>query len=98
MMARTTYTDGSRPEHLADKYRVYMLRFEDGSLVKLHVERPISFKTFCETYILQHIELYNENTKTTFFTNQIMAIEKIPNQNIPDFTITLTGQLLEIRK
>src|SRR5580698_8400132 len=96
MTARTTYTDGSRPEHLADKYRVYMLRFEDGSLVKLHVNVPITFKEFTQNYILQHIELYELKSKTTFFTASIVAIEKIPNSNKPDFMISPSGQLLEI--
>jgi hypothetical protein len=98
MTARTTYTDGSRPEHLADKYRVYMLRFEDGSMVKLHVSQPVTFKVFVEDYILQHIELYELKTKTTFFTANIMAIEKIPNSNIPDFLVSPSGQLLEISR
>jgi len=96
MTARSTYTDGSRPEHLADKYRVYMLRFEDGSMVKLHVSQPVTFREFAENYILQHVELYELKTKTTFFTAAIMAIEKIPNSNKPDFMIAPTGQLLEI--
>lgn len=96
MTSRATYTDGSRPEHLADKYRVYMLRFEDGGIVKLHVTQPVTFKQFVENYILQHIELANQKTKTTFFTANIMAIEKIPNSNKPDFMITPEGQLVEI--
>lgn len=96
-MTRGIYTDGSRPDHLADKYRVYALRFEDGSLVKVHVGRPISFRTFCETYILQHIELMAQKTKTIFPTSGICGIEKIPNNNKPDFEVTAAGELLEIK-
>lgn len=92
------YTDGSRPEHLADKYRVYMLRFSDGSIVKLHVSQPVTFKQFSQNYILQHIELACQSTKTTFMTSNIMAIEKVPNTNTPDFTVTPEGHLIEITK
>jgi hypothetical protein len=99
MTARTTFTEGSRPEHLADKYRVYMLRFEDGGLVMLHVGRPVSLKTFIENYIFQHTELSTQKQgadRTVFYTNQITAIEKVLNTNKPNFEITVTGQLLEI--
>lgn len=96
MTGRSVYTDDSRPEHLSDKYRVYALRFADGGLVKVHVGRPISFKTFAETFILQHVELMSEKTKTMFLVKDIVGIEKIPNSNKPDFEVTADGQLLEI--
>jgi len=73
-----------------------MLRFQDGSIVKLHVSQPVTFKQFAENYILQHVELFELKTKTRFYTDAIMAIEKIPNSNKPDFMIAETGQLLEI--
>lgn len=95
-MTRSIYTDGSRPEHLADKYRVYVLRFNDGGLIKVHVGRPVSFKTFCESFILQHMELINQRTSTIFDTSQIVGIEKVPNNNRPDFEVTMEGQLLDI--
>src|SRR5665213_2816516 len=100
MTARSTYTDASRPEHLADKYRIYMLRFDDGGMVKLHVGRPVSFRTFCETFILQHIELttqkIGDQNVEMFYTNNIVAIEKIPNSNKPDFEVTAEGILIKI--
>jgi hypothetical protein len=96
MMNRAVYTDGSRPEHLGDKYRVYALRLEDGGLVKVHIGRPVSFRTFAETFIFQHPELVNEKTKFILQVSQIVGLEKIPNSNKPDFELTATGQLLEI--
>jgi hypothetical protein len=95
-MGHSTFTDGHRPEYLADKYRMYALRFENGDLVKLHVGRPISFKTFCDQYILQHIELLNQKAGVLFKVAQIVGIEKIPNSNKPDFEVTAEGNLLEI--
>lgn len=96
MANRSVYTDGSRPEHLQDKYRIYALRFEDGSLVKVHVGRPMSFRTFCESYIFQHIELMNKSQGLLLKTNTIVGIEKIPNANKPDFEATMSGELLDI--
>ncbi len=93
MSGRVINTEG---EAFGDKYRVYLLRFEDGSIVKLHVGRPISFKTFVETFIFQHMELVEDKSKTIFQTKNIMAVEKIPNSNKPDFQITAEGMLLEI--
>lgn len=95
------YTDTSRPDHLADKYRVYMLRFADGSIVKLHVSQPVTFKQFTEKYILQHVELstqkIGDEKVEMFHTQGIMAIEKIPNSNIPDFMVTPEGILIKIK-
>jgi hypothetical protein len=98
MMNRSVFTDASRPEHLADKYRLYALRFEDNALLLVHVGRPISFKTFIETYIFQHVELMDEKNKTAYAVARITGIEKIPNQNIPTFELTAAGQLVEIVK
>lgn len=95
-MSNSIFTDGNRPEHLGDKYRVYALRFEDASLLKVHVRQQVGFKTFCETYILQHIELATKNSKLIFKTSRIVGIEKIPNTNKPDFEVTMEGHLLEI--
>lgn len=95
-MSKSIYTDGSRPEHLGDKYRVYALRFVDGQLVKVHVRNPVSFKTFCETYILKHVELTAKKSSTIFKTEYISGIEKILNSNKPDFEVTPEGLLLEI--
>lgn len=88
------------PEHLSDKYRVYAItmtedyqnRSEDRSII-VHVARPLSFKTFCETYILQHMELTVESSGAKIPTGKIAGLQKIPNQNTPKYEITADGVL-----
>lgn len=90
------FTDTNRPEHLQDKYRVYALRFEDESLLLVHVGRPISLKTFCEQYVFKHLELLNKTENLLFQTSKIKGVEKVLNSNKPDFELTMEGQLIEI--
>ena len=96
MSGKSVFTDSARPEHLADKWRIFMLRFDDNSMMMLHVGRPVSFKTFCQNYIFQHLELIDKKDSKLFKTNGIVAIEKVPNQNRPDYEVTEAGQLIEI--
>lgn len=90
------------PKHLQDKYRLYAIWFESGygarpadDMVIVHVGRPVSFATLCESYIFQHIELITE-TQQQFLTNKIVGIQKIGNDNKPKYELTLEGKLLDL--
>ncbi len=88
-------------EHLREPHRVYAISFENGMhkrLVMVHVARPVSFKTVCVTFILNNIELTVEKTGEKLQTSLITGIQKVPNQNIPEYELTLDGLLKEIIK
>ena len=92
------------PGHLADKYRVYAISFEEeygsrphDNLILVHVGRPISFETLCDTYIFQHLELTIDKTGQKIKTNTISGVYKIPNDNKPKYELSMDGRLLEPR-
>jgi len=88
--------DTAPPTHLADKYNVYFLRFNGGSTIFVHVSRPVSFKMFIEQYLLNNIELTIVKTDEKIKTNNIVGVEKVLNTNIPEFELTMAGNLIGI--
>ena len=91
------------PAHLADKYRVYALFMANdfnvrptGNMILIHVGRPVSLATLCETYIFQHLELTIEKTGEKIKTNEISGIQKINNDNKPQYELTMDGVLKNI--
>jgi hypothetical protein len=93
-------TNHEPPKHLADKYRCYAIWIEDdGSgqqalkMILVHVGRPISFKTLLETYIFQHLELTTERDGRKIPTRLISGVQKVPNQNTPDYELRQDGTL-----
>lgn len=91
------------PIHLAEKYRLYAIFFEDnfnvrpnGNMMIVHIGRPVSLGTLCESYIFQHIELTVEKTGEKIKTNEISGIQKIQNDNKPKYELAMGGVLKEI--
>lgn len=62
----------------------------------VHVERPVSFATFCESYIFQHEELTIEKTGEKIKTNRIYGIQKIDNGNKPHYILAMNGNLGQV--
>ncbi len=86
-------------EHLFEKYNLYAVHFENGmhkNMLLVHVARPLSFSTFVRQYLLDNVELTVVKTNQKFETSQITGVQKIPNENVPAWEITLSGQLIEI--
>lgn len=88
------------PKHLKDKYYLYAIWLEadygsrpTDDLLIVHVERPVSFATFCDTYIFQHDELTVEKTGEKIKANRVVGIQKIPNNQEPKYTLTQAGVL-----
>ncbi len=87
-------------EHLREKYFIFSLQFENGlarRMIMVHVGRPLSFRTFAEKYVLQHVELTIQRTNEKLEVNKLVGIQKIPNDNLPAFELTMDGNLIEIR-
>lgn len=91
------------PKHLADKYRLYAIWLENdygsrpvSDMLLVHVARPLSFATFCESYIFQHLELTVVKTGVKIKTSGICGVQKVDNQNTPKYEITMDGNLKEI--
>lgn len=91
------------PAHLAEKYRLYALWLEAdygsraiSDMIIVHVGRPVSFATLCESFIFQHVELTVEKTNQKIMVNTITGIQKIDNKNIPKYELTMDGLLREI--
>lgn len=91
------------PAHLAEKYRLYALWLEAdygsraiSDMIIVHVGRPVSFTTLCESFIFQHVELTVEKTNQKIMVNTITGIQKIDNKNIPKYELTMDGLLREI--
>ncbi len=92
------------PGHLADKYRLYAISFDEdygsrpsGNLMIVHIGRPVSFETLCDTYIFQHLEFTIDKTGDKVKTNTICGVYKIPNDNVPKYELAMDGRLLEPR-
>lgn len=90
-------------EHLREPYRVYCIQLEQGmnkrpgdAVLFVHIGRPVSFKTVCESFILQHTELTVEKTNEKIPTVSIVGITKVPNGNKPTYELRLDGTLVEI--
>lgn len=91
------------PEHLKDKYRLYAiwLNTDYGSrpisdMIIVHVSRPVSFATFCDSYTLNHIELTVQKTGQKILVSNVCGIQKIDNNNKPHYELTMDGTLKEI--
>lgn len=91
------------PDHLKSRFRCYALWLESdyGSrpnqeMMIVHIGRPLSFRNFCEAYVFQHMELTIEKTGVKITTNRIRGIQKIDDNNTPNYELTFSGQLLEI--
>jgi hypothetical protein len=88
------------PDHLQEKYRNYSIHFDNGltkSMIIVHVGRPMKFSSFITNYIFQHNELTIEKTNAKLQTSNIVGIQKIPNDNQPDYELRMDGALIEIR-
>ena len=83
-------------EHLREQYRMYSIHFDNGQMILVHIGRPVSFKTVCDKFIFEHIELSVEKTNQKFETNKISGIQKIPNQNKPAYELRMGGILVEV--
>ena len=62
----------------------------------VHIGRPVSFKTVCEKFIFQHIELTVVSSGEKIQTAEVIGIQKVPNGNKPKYELTLDGNLIEI--
>lgn len=92
-------------EHLRETYRIYALHLENGinkrpgqAMLMVHIGRPVAFRTVCDKFIFEHVELTIEKTGEKILTSSIIGIQKIPNGNLPDYELRLDGTLVEIRK
>lgn len=90
---------------MEDKYRVYAITFEPTmvkrpgeSVMFVHCGRPTSFKTFCNKFIFDHMELTIEKTNEKILTSTVVGVQKIPNQVTPAYELTGEGLLREILK
>ncbi len=95
-------------EHTREPYRVYAIQLDPGvnkraqqSLLTVHIGRPVSFKSVVELFILQHLELTivssGAGSGEKILTSSIVGIQKIANGAKPQYELTLTGNLLELR-
>lgn len=91
------------PVHLQDRYRLYAIWMDadygsrpTNDIMIVHIGRPVSFATLCESFIFQHDELTVEKSGVKIKTNLITGIQKIDNKNIPKYELTLAGLLKEI--
>lgn len=91
------------PAHLADKYRLYAIWLDrdfmsrpNQSMLIIHIGRPVSFETLCDTYIFQHMELTVEKSGDKIPVKGICGIQKIDNQNKPNYELTMDGTLKEL--
>lgn len=83
-------------DNMADKYRCYAVYFENGTNMIIHVRELTTFPVFCKKYIFDHIELTMEKTNQKIVTANISGIQKIPNQNKPEFELTVDARLVSI--
>jgi hypothetical protein len=90
-------------EHLREPYRVYAIHLDPGvnkrpnqAMMMVHIGRPVSFKTVCESFIFHHMELIIQKTGELIQTSAIIGIQKIPNGNKPSFELRLDGTLVEL--
>lgn len=90
-------------EHLRDPYRVYCIQLNQGinkragdAILYVHIARPVSFKTVCEKFIFQHLELTMVKTGEKIPIVEVVGIQKVPNGNKPKYELTLDGNLIEI--
>jgi hypothetical protein len=90
-------------EHLREPYRVYAIHMDPGvnkrpnqAMLLVHIGRPVSFKTVCESFIFQHLELTIQSSGEKIQTNSVIGIQKIPNGNKPQYELRLDGTLLEL--
>jgi hypothetical protein len=87
------------PSHLAEKYRNYAIHFDNGltkNMIIVHIGRPVKFKSVLDHYIMDHIELTIQKTNVKLETANIVGVQKVPNDNKPDYELTINGVLLEI--
>lgn len=91
------------PPHLADKYRLYAIWIEadygsrpTNDMLLVHIARPVSLGTLCETYIFNNLELTVLSSGQKIKTNLISGIQKIDNKNIPKYELTMDGSLKDI--
>lgn len=91
------------PGHLAEKYRLYAIHLDPGvnkrpnqAMLIVHIGRPVSFKTVCEKFIMEHVELTVVSSGEKIQTNGIIGIQKIDNANKPNYELTYDGLLKEI--
>ncbi len=91
------------PDHLKQKYNLYAIQLESGinkrpgqTLLMVHIGRPVSLGTVCRQFIFHHIELTLVKTGEKILTSSITGVQKIPNDNKPDYELTLDGNLNEI--
>lgn len=89
------------PDHLRQRWRLYALYFDpqlatrvSGQILIVHLGRPMSLRTFSETYIFQHDEMTVVKTGEKIKTSTICGIQKIDNNNKPDYEITQDGNLI----
>jgi hypothetical protein len=91
------------PSHLADKYRLYAIWLEEdfGSrpnqrMMIVHIGRPVSFATLIGTYLLGSTELTIEKTGEKLLTSRICGVQKVKNDNTPQYELTTDAILREI--
>lgn len=91
------------PDHLKEKYSLYAIWLDAdygsrpiSDMMIVHIGRPISFATLCDTYIFQHVELTVEKTGQKIKVSGITGIQKIDNKNIPKYELVMDGTLKEI--
>lgn len=91
-------------EHLREPYRVYAIQLEAGvnkrpgqTILFVHIGRPVSFRTVCNQFIFDNIELTIETTGEKILTSGIVGVQKVPNGNKPEYELTATGILKPMR-
>lgn len=91
------------PEHLRPKYRLYALWFQNDfggrpteNMVIVHVGRPMSFRTLCDTYIFENLELTVESTKEKYEVAKLCGIQKVLDDNVPQYELAYGGRLIQV--
>ena len=91
------------PAHLRDRYHLYAIWLEDDygnrpsqRLLKVHIGRPVSFRTLINDFIGDVLELTVEKTGEKINCNLITGVHKIPNQDTPDYELCVGGLLKDI--
>ena len=81
--------------------KFFCLHFENGihkRMIIVSVRQPGPFRVFCTSFIFNNIELTIEKTNEKIPVSHVVGIQRIPNQNIPEFELTPEGLLKEIPK
>lgn len=75
----------------------YLLSFDDGNVIEdiyVMVNRPISFKTFMDLYVLDKVVL-SRDSRDNLMTKDLIGVYKLDNDTPWDYEITMNGKLVQ---